>query len=92
MDLWRYPGETVSCGAAQFDPSRTPCFPHLRTGFQVPACTVSCTRTFNTHTAGRFGLARVLLVTLAFVLASSSCVHGRDLHSVSLSHELLSLL
>ena len=66
--LWRFPGETVSCGAAQFDPSRPPrflglgCFWPLattgaipRTGFQAPPCTVRCTvrdGSFNEHIAG----------------------------------------
>ena len=62
-------------------------------GFQAPPCTVRCAirdGAFDEHTAGRFGLERALLATLAYVLAvflagSEGCVHGRDLHSVSLS-------
>ena len=83
-DLWRCPGGTGSCGAAQFDPSRPPrflclgCFRPLattgaipRTGFQAPRCTVRCTvrdGAFDEHTAGRFGLERALLATLTHLL------------------------
>ena len=84
-DVWRCPGETVSCGAAQFDPSRPPrflclgCFRPLattgaipRTGFQAPPLyspLYSQERCLRRAHCGRFGRERALLATLAYVLA-----------------------
>ena len=110
-DLWRCPGETVSCGATQFDPSRPPrflclgCFRPLattgaipRTGFQAPRCTVRCSvrdGAVDEHTAGRFGLERALLATLAYVLAvflaGSEGVYTAATYTVFLSPLLLSV-
>ena len=46
--------------------------PSQELAFRQPPCTVRCTvrnGAFDEHTAGRFGLERALLVTLAYVLA-----------------------
>ena len=91
-DLWRCPGETVSCGAAQLDSCCPPWFPclgflaaghngrHPKNWLSGTPCTVR-DGAFDVHTAGHFTLERALLVTSTFMLAViPRCVRREQPH------------